>query len=280
MDSVPMEIKFDDSWAWVDIAFNQDVGSDLTLLTVGDSWTWGDELGGSSGLQSNPISNTEYRLSKCFGNLLSQRLNANWVQLALPSGSNEWITTEAEKLCHQIAKQTKQLIIVVNFSDHGRELNDPYSTTADFYRELFEQEMPITDCLRLVETTYYKRLSRLAGYENVQVIANSTFTQTLKTHKFPDLYQPEKTWLELLCDTTSSCYMHTTGAWELNQFLNKNDLMTDGYKQQMNEIYFPAMENRTKDMKSSPFLLERCHPNEQGHEIWAEYLYNYIKNFL
>lgn len=282
MEVTEFNLKFDTKWAWVDLTVNQNIGSDLTILTVGDSWTWGDELGLACGIKGpDQNSDSEYRISKCFGNLLANKLNANWVQIALPSGSNEWIVSEAEKLCLQLAKQTKQLIVIINFSDHCREINNEYSSVSAFYQELFEQRLPILNALKLVEQTYYSQIRKLAGHENVSVIANSTFTEPLEKYRLPRFHQLEKTWLELLVDELKQpCYLHTTGAWELDKFLTNNDLMTDEYKREIESQYFPAMEQRTRDMQRSPFLLKRCHPNEQGHEIWANYLYNYVKNSL
>ena len=278
MELKPFNIIFNVDWAWVDLTVNRNIGSDTTLLTIGDSWTWGDEIGRSNGLRGEENSDSEYRVSKCFGNLLANQLNANWVQMALPGGSNEWITCEFEKLIPQLVPQTKNIIAVIGFSDQCRDMNLEKPILIDYYKQALAAGVPIVEIIRHVESTYYSRIDRvLEKYPTVKCIANSAFTTPMINHhtQTPDV------WCNLLFDQPiAPAYISTSGIFELTKFLDDHKLLTDAYRREVTDVLYPMVLHRVDIMESSPLFFKRCHPREKGHEIWANYLYNYIKNSL
>lgn len=276
MDRLPMEVKFDDSWAWVDMTVCRDIESDTTVLVVGDSWAWGDEIGGSCGIKSSPNSNTEYRNSKVFGNLLSHKLSANWVQFALPGASWPWVIDEYEKLVDTVASQSTNVIAILTMPDYGREL-DTASAMSKTYFELFNQGNSIAQTLTAIEHTYYTRIESITKrYPNVRCLTSPSFTQNIN----PVNNQTESTWSELLGDFVKPLHLHTSGSWAILQFLENNKLLSSELKHEFNEGFFLNVLLCRDQMDASPLFFDRCHPNEQGHEIWANYLYNHIKNIL
>lgn len=280
MEINSFNLRFNDDWSWVDLYVNRNIGSDLTIFTVGDSWTWGDELGVAHGLRghANTSSDTDYRTSKCFGNLLANRLNANWVQMALPGGSNEWITCEFEKLIPQLVPQTKNIIAIVGFSDQCRDMNLEKPILIDYYKQALSDGVPLMDIIKHVESTYYQRIdSVLEKFPSVKCIASPAFTNPLISHpcQTPDV------WCDLLFDNPiDPAYISTSGIFELSKFLDDNKLLTDAYRHTISDVLYPMVMHRVDIMESNPLFFKRCHPREKGHEIWANYLYNYIKNSL
>ena len=271
-----MDLKFDDSWAWVDMSVCQDIQSDTTVLVIGDSWAWGDELGGSCGIKSSPNSNTDYRNSKVFGNLLSQKLKANWVQFAMPSASWFWIINEYEKLVQSVAKQSTSVIAILTMPDYGREL-DSESNMIDYYLKSFTNGNSIIQTLAQVESTYYDQINDITSrYSNVKCITSPSFTQNINIAN----NQVKSTWSELLGDFVKPLHLHTSGSWAILKFLEKNQLLTDQLKQEFNETLFSKVMLCRDQMDASPLFFSRCHPTEQGHEIWANYLYDHIKKSL
>ena len=272
------DIKVDTSWAWVDLTVNRNIGADTTLLTIGDSWTWGDELGKSNGLCSDACSDTDYRISKVFGNLLAEKLNANWVQIALPGGSWDWIITEFEKLVPQLVPQTKQLIVVLGFSDHGRELDNHDSQVITKYKVAFANtdNHSTIDVLQEVEEWHYQRIDRvLEKYPTVTCIAGPAFTNSLVQHHT----QTPKHWVDLLFDIPlNPCYVQGSGVWNISQFLERNNLITSKFKEEVGVNWFTMVAERRDLMSANPLLFNRWHPREEGHRLWADYLYNHLQN--
>ncbi len=276
------DLRFDINWAWVDLTVNRNVGSDVTLLTIGDSWTWGDELGVSNGLRSEACGDTDYRISKVFGNSLAQKLGANWVQIALPGGSWDWVIGEFEKLVPQLVPQTKKIIAVLGFSDHGRELDGEYETRViTQYKTSFADtaNQSIMDVLQDVETWHYQRIDQvLKQNPTVRCIAGPAFTNSIISHPT----QTPKHWIDLLFDIPlNPCYMQGSGVWSIAKFLERNELITNKFKTEVGETWYNMINERRDLMNVNPLLFKRWHPREEGHERWADYLYNYIiKNQL
>ena len=272
-------LHFDTDWSWVDLTVNQNKGSDLTILTIGDSWTWGDELGKSWGLRSAPSNDTEYRISKVFGKLLSDKLESNWVQIALPGGSWDWITGEVKKILPQLVPQTENLIVIINYPDPFREIvsipiDHPLKSEC---LKRFQNQQSLLEITEYFEQYFYQILDSIySQYPNIKIIANPAFVNPIVTHKF----QTDKMWFELLFNyQLPDCYIMGSGMVELDTLLNEHKLI-NYYKKELLDVFWPSQDSHTKAFKSNPLFFERCHPNEQGHEIWANYLYDHIKNSL
>lgn len=266
------DILFDDSWSKHNIVVNRNIGADLTLLTIGDSWVWGDELGGCCSQTSYTVQENNYRLEHCFGNILFQKIKLNWVQMALPGAGNEWIVTEAEKLSKQLTPLAENVIMIVCFSDHFRGI-DGNVREQNCIKDIMNSRS-IFDALSKIEIEYYQRLEAIATqYKNLKVIATSAFTDSIIRHRF----QTEKTWVEIILPSiTKPCYLHTSGAWNLNEFLKKEKMLSAQYMEDMNNYLLPSMGLRQQEMLASGLFYPRCHPKEHGHELWAEYLYRKI----
>lgn len=280
MDQVAMELKkfnivIDDDWAWVDIAVNQDRGQDVTLLTVGDSWVWGDELGDSEGMKmNNPRSDNEYRVPRCFGNLLANKLGTNWLQLALPGGSNEWIFQEFRKMVERLTPHTKKIIAVVGFADNCRSLNHELPEHVDLVRDMVARKCSLVEIITAIDAEMYRRIDTVIECNpHVRCVAMPSFTNPLVEHHT----QPPVTWNDLMfAQELPKLPIHTSGIWELNKFLDDNGLLTAEYKSEISDVLYPMVTERVDLMRNSGMFFYRCHPKEPGHELWANYLFDHI----
>jgi lysophospholipase L1-like esterase len=257
----------DYSWCGITLTHERQIGSDTTLLVLGDSWAWGDELGGSNGIDPK-VDNVEYRMQTMFGHILAAKLNANWVQSALPGASYLYVVTELAKLLPRIAPHVGKVIVVMCFPDHGREVN-----LSDRYKELLHTDgMGLLDVTRKIETEYYNEIERIiAPYNNVTCIAGPTFTDPIRPHKF----NTPKIWTEIMIGKTNVCYNFTSGIWAIADYLNQEGLMTDKRKEEFMYITDSTFDRLTL-MKGSGLFFERVHPKEEGHRQWANYLYEYL----
>jgi len=276
------DIQFNNSWAWVKTDINQNRHKDLTLLTIGDSFTWGDELGNSNGLMSDPKNDSDYRESKIYGNLLANSLDSNWVQHALPGASNEWIIREAEKLIPQLYDNTK-LIVVLTLTELGRELcnKDDHTPVIEIFKNQFSKQLGIIESLDLIEQYYWQRLSDLQNrYPNITLLTNYGFTYNIASCEFIT----EKNWLDVVLEYKNIAVhpkltLFETGTWVINEFLSHQNLLLEKHKHETGELYFVVDIYRDL-LKDSNMYFKRYHPNEQAHELWANYLHSAVSNKL
>ena len=278
-------LRFDNSWAWVKTEVNENRHKDMTLLTVGDSFTWGDELGDSNGLSSDPRNDTEYRESKVFGRLLANRLDSNWVQHALPGGNNEWILEEIEKLVPQLYYSTKKLVVVFTLSEMGRELcnKDEYQSTAviEFFKRQFREDRGILESMQSVELMYWQRLADLKiRYPDIVLLGNYGFTEKISHCEF----LTEKNWIDIIFqDSGITDYekisLFRTGVWVTAEFLEYTKLITTKHKEEVSTLYDSHAQYIDAIERSQQFF-RRYHPREHGHELWADYLYERIQEQL
>ena len=63
--------------------------SDILIVTVGDSWTWGSDIS-----ENNHDDN--FRITHLYGNVLSDELKTNWLNLGLSASSNFWTAAAAK----------------------------------------------------------------------------------------------------------------------------------------------------------------------------------------
>ena len=92
---------------------------DTLLITVGDSWTWGDHLGN---IDWNKASDDPCRLQQIYGRLLADKLNSDWVNLARPGCSNYWMLEKLQDIGHHFINSTyKKIYLVIALTEDLRE---------------------------------------------------------------------------------------------------------------------------------------------------------------
>lgn len=109
-------------------------GKDHLLVTIGDSWTWGDSLGPIN-IDSDDIwDDYDHRTTNIYGYHLSNLLDCDWVNIAICGASNLPILLEAHKFLTTIEKQYSKVTVVITLTESGRELtsNNILNKEADY----------------------------------------------------------------------------------------------------------------------------------------------------
>jgi hypothetical protein len=96
---------------------------ELLLITVGDSWTWGDSLGNIN-WKNGTFDDYEYRTTNIYGYHLSNKLNSDWVNIGLPGSDNLFIIWQAYKFMQGIDKKYKNIHVVITLTESGRDLSN------------------------------------------------------------------------------------------------------------------------------------------------------------
>lgn len=220
--------------------------SDTLLVTVGDSWTWG------AGLDHNK------RKNKVWGNVLSKTISADWLNLAQPGQSNQWMANRCRELYNiSTDLEYKKIIVVVVFTGAARSLDPDFD-----YIQWFENNS-IQDFLPMLNSKAVHTITNTPS--NVEVYLSSNMVDPLGyTSSF-------KSWYHVLGLTDSiSVYTDMTGIKcliELEEFIKDEKLVE--YKQWMLE-QIELVERRDKFYDDDLFFDE--HPVAIAQETWAQYV--------
>jgi hypothetical protein len=260
------------------------IGSDSLLICLGDSWTWGDRLGGTT--IGKGIDDAEHRLSNIFGHHLSKMLSSDFLNMAKPGGSNLDMFNNLNLLLPAVVNRYKQLYLVITLTENCREFSAGNKNTwpirVDFSKDpeslnrlLEEYEARVLGCFK----------NAVEKFTNVKTIIGRNFTFNYKNNtSILDGMQPEKNWVEILSD-----YQQLPGyppnlkilsqmAYQpLVQYLKDVKL----FKQFKMEIFelFSEMSDAIDWLDKSKLnsKIGTRHPTELGHQLWANYLLTYFK---
>lgn len=222
--------------------------SDKLLITAGDSWTWGDSLGKTKVRLG--IDDTEYRLNHIYGNILSEQLNCDWVNIALPGISNLKMLSWLEEFLSQNSKQTTVVITLTETGRHEelRFVNTKLSTQQAVLESILQQ-------------TYIKINDLKLQYPKVKFVVAHNFTDPLDDAKVLT-----KTWLEVMSNEQRN-HVHIVVSEHIQQ-MNYNHTFPD-----VLDIMDRAL-TRIQQLDDCEFCNDgdTRHPTEQGHTMWANYL--------
>jgi len=257
--------------------YSEDIkGKSTLLMTVGDSWTWGDHLGN---IDWDKASDDPVRLKQIFGRLLADRLDADWVNLARPGCSNYWMLEQLLDIQKHLANNNYQrVVVVVTLTEDLREATYTRRLNVDRpYREFWDTSETIKDFLIKVEQFLFNNLEHyFKQLPQVEAYVSRAFTDSWTTR--PLLL--DKTW----CDIIQEQYQYSDyqrpvpfiGQMSIDP-LNEKYITTDQQKIEFLDI-MERVGTRWKFLGSSPYNLKgsTCHPNPEGHRLWSDYLYSQI----
>jgi hypothetical protein len=231
----------------------QNRNANRMIITVGDSWTYGDSLGATCVREGRD--DTKHRLAHVYGNLISEELDADWINLALPGISNRMMFIWLEQLLARRMHST-DTTCVITLTESGRheELQwlDRHLTTLQ------------TNLENMVDRTYAWLAQIQARYPSVRFVVAHNFTDSRATNKIAVC---PRTWLEIMLNEQIQNGTHVVVSEHIKQ-LNYDHTYSDT----------PAVIDRAINRIE---LLEKCkychrhdsrHPTEYGHELWANYL--------
>lgn len=265
------------SWYHEDIA-----GKDRLLITIGDSWTWGDHLGiiDWDNYTDDPI-----RLTQIFGRHLSNMLDADWVNIAEPGCSNYWMIERLVDITPAIKESKyKSIDIVITLTEDLREaeFSRRYDVTTP-YTQFFNQSESLREFLIKVEQMLLEKLKKcISELPGINFYISRAFTDFLTT----DNIIIPKTWCDVIQDDISrSDYIKPVSfITEMaikpltKKYIDRAELDKQiKFKSEFLEIMetvtnrWNFLGNRIHNLRGST-----SHPTPSGHELWANYLHKYI----
>jgi hypothetical protein len=135
-----------------------DRGSDTLVITVGDSWTWGDSLGKTTADFDDQV----HRTSHVYGAIISKKLSSDFINLGFPGFNNAYILNTFKKTYSNLTKTYKNCHVFITLTESGRELNDSFIKQKDHYNYLRGKDWP----------TYDSILTKTASAESISFARN------------------------------------------------------------------------------------------------------------
>jgi hypothetical protein len=279
------------------------VGSKKLLITVGDSWTWGQMLG-KIDLTNEILDDYEHRIQHVYGHHLSTLLGADWVNVGICGADNLTLALITKKFLTGITKQYDKIFIVFNLTEIGRELVLDITSIEEKYNSLvgtswpkFKDAINGTSISNILEeflsldlelglkinlfNTINNAKSPIELINNYEEFTINTVTRLLPNamifSNFTRFNNVDQNWVDVICKEGNIAVPYPKDVkflyFGIDYFL---DFASNFSKDQLIEI-IEATNNARRWFSHSIYNSASCHPLEQAHLWWANYLYERIK---
>lgn len=257
-------------WSFLDNSADTRLESrDTLLITIGDSWTWGDSLGQACARESRD--DYEYRLDNIYGNLIAKKLNADWINIAIPGESNTWIINQAERILNpDIINEYKTVYLILTLTEFGRKQDyDIFASKRN--------QITLDNIFGVYNQEIEQRINRLIlANPGVKILAGYNFVDPA----IPNNFLPD-TWLDLLHqDNAGTCHIVLSEHIDIlsKWLMELTDIPVWKIKTwAMDLIDCSLVRIDRLDRSPHNHTQDSRHPTETGHAIWAEYL---LQNLL
>jgi hypothetical protein len=259
------------------------------VICYGDSWTWGDSLGNAKAVHG--VDDKEFRSNHIYASYLSNMLNADFVNCAIPGVFNYWIHNRLEILLNhdidRLSKQYNKIFIVVTLTEPGRDFE--FSLYVDEFAKFYDFKNSTTpaDILVQAELFDFTKLKyvqdRLPNNCQLTIARNFTTTHNVNLNILDNL--APMTWTDVLLTAqnlqpVNPVVLVSFGTDKFDTFMCSHNLNSQDYKQWMLTEIIPKASKQIDLLHKSMYNYksESKHPTPEGHKMWAEYLNNFIKN--
>ena len=258
-----------------------DHGSDVLLVSVGDSWTWGSGITGREMDIHSIDSEQDLRRQQVWGHLVARKLGADWLNLAQYAQGNRWMADRVNDLrTLQPFLHYKKIIVVGVFTGAGRWFNTAQDQRVD-YKEKFISGMTEAEdydrflrdlnkcCVRDI-------LININSTSNMQLLMGTNMVEHLGFDQLNDAQLLKTPWYRLLdekfnsnkdnvyTDMSSMQYLPN-----LKKFLKNSEQRYVFQKWMIEQLELAESINMMFDNKTLYF---NYHPLAHGHRVWADYV--------
>ena len=254
-------------------------GSTTLVVTIGESWTWGDSLGKT---KHTIYDDKKFRLANVYGGQLANMINADFLNIAAPGQSNLWISTHFKLLMDNIDQfQYNNIIVILTLTEVGREFNGDLDQQRDYMTAL--KDISNLDSFLHILSSYITKDILSVDTTNIKLLVGTNF---IDSNYSPSLNVLDKSWVNVIADELqqtipdNNCY--TVLSWVFERFHGLLEFTPDYKKEDFLSDMLINMEKAdmvTDFLLSSKFNYNQAskHPTPEGHTLWANYLFNKLK---
>jgi hypothetical protein len=233
------------------------------LVTLGDSWTWGDSLGTTD--HARCISDP-HRLEMVYGRHLQDLMgDCDWINIGFPGIANYWIIDVAERI--QVMRHRtgyEKILISIGLTDLTRDI-------AQFG---LREDRSLRETARQYEHAYLDRLHRVESESDIVIVLGRNFTDTLPGHQDLIRHHLPRRWVDISWEI---------GSGELGPpspvlgHLIPQDVCDTEKEWVINEVMLNSLL-MAEFLESTPVHYNRAtkHPREHRHRAWAQYVWDYV----
>ena len=239
------------------------------LVTIGDSWTWGDEL--------------PNRVESCWGNILSERIKADWLNLSVSGAGNHYIGQLYQDFISYIKDRNtyENILCVVMLSETGKDFNGWFDRDVDYASWLKNNIKKHDDYYKLLEFINDFSIDRILTnkVENLELLCGFNFVNPSSVTKLANSLI-KKTWLEVCInqELLDSCYIVSRYIFKkLDSIFSIEWSLDRQLYTKWKTTQLESTTKRRKILQDTRYFYPRFHPREDGHVVWAEHLYKEIK---
>jgi hypothetical protein len=264
------------------------------VITLGDSWTWGDSLGFTNA--SSGQDDIETRKNQVYGRHLSDQLNADFINISYPGSFNYWLHNRLQILLDYsiatLSSSYDKVYIVFTLTEVGRDFISELSP--ELFIDSFEK---FYNCSNDPEFSTGKILQQLEKFDftfldsiqqqlpsNVTLIVGRNFTTIDEENRSILKHLLPKIWTEVLFEKQKfpildNIPLMSMGLNFFDQYIKSKNLDSDQYKKYMADVIFPAVEQQLDLLNKSIYNHKKAskHPTAEGHKLWADYICAYIQ---
>ena len=243
--------------------------SNKLLVTIGASCPGGQYL------DNRPVS--------CYGNILSNAISADWLNLSVPGAGNNYIGQLYLDLIDylRIKNSYQSVVCIIVFTETGRDFNGWFDRHVDYASWLRTNIKDDTDYYNFLEFVNDFAIDKILSHnnlENFELLIGFDCVNPSSVIKLKEV-MIKKTWLEVYndFDLDDVCYILSPFVFEkLNSIFSIEwGLNRDVFK--IWQIKQMIKSEIRLDLISDPQRFINWHPRELGHSIWAQYLYRQLE---
>lgn len=247
------------------LSYHEELNNNENLLiTIGDSWTWGDSI---DGINVNNKVDSTLRLQKVYGKILKEKIgNCDWLNLAKPGSFNNWIVDHATIASKTAELNYKNIFMSVGLTDIGRDIKD--------YASLLE--LPNSNFIKVattVEKKFITKLDQVSQNTRIKVLIGRNFTNTFEDNLPLSNCFLDKRWV----DISSENWVNGIPAPTCHFIVLEHKVKTAD-KLLILDKYIPEANAMIDFLMACPlhYKLASKHPTEECHALWADYLHSKI----
>ena len=250
--------------------------TDVLVVSVGDSWTWGDFL------------DPDLRLTQVYGALISKEINADWINIGCRGWSNSYILAYADYVVDLLSQSNyKKIYFIITLTENGRDIKSANNFHYD-YLELFNQfgakEETYDRLLIDIENFWVKQinssLNKMDSRYHVLIGQNFVWHQNLADQLDQLVTVLDLNWIECLADAQGlprPVRTNLVTGWIFNTVNFVHDIVQLSDTTEFKKWALPKIDQANKVnewLNSSPMNYKKAskHPIAEGHQVWANYI--------
>jgi len=254
--------------------------SSSLVITVGDSWTWGDSLGNID-IDGGIIDDYSWRTNHIYGKYIADDLNSDWINIGFCGHSNSIIVDSLFlKILPNLTKQYNNITVIMTLTEICREIISDPIYVGDL-PDAFDLKSFLKD---YEKNTFLNINEKMKGYPTTKFWIGRNFTDTFDENKkiIPHI---EKKWVDVIADVIHTPYpdnvvfLTNLVSTPLRDFLKSQRILSTKVKQDLSLMAVEQLD-AIDWLEDSPLNVKKSfskHPNEEAHKIWGEYLLSVIK---